>query len=129
MKPVIYIWLNKRLQMTSGKAASQAAHAAVMAVINSTQEMKSHWEDSAHKTIVVLEGKDENHLKNSKEYLEQRGFHLIEIIDEGVNEIEPHSWTAMATQILNKEESFTSESMSNFRFYREKVRIKMEVDV
>lgn len=128
MRPVIYIFLNKSLGMSAGKLAAQAAHAAAMSVINSPSEMVSKWEDSVHKTMIVLQAKDDNHLKNIYEYLEQRGFHMIKIIDEGANEVEPHSWTALSSQILNKEQENVELAFSTFRLYRDTVRLTLEVD-
>lgn len=127
-RPVIYILLNKGLHMTSGKIAAQAAHAAAMSVINSPKESVNAWEDAVHKTIICLQVLDTVFMQNAKEYLEQRKFHMIPIIDEGANEVEPHSWTAMASQILEKEDPTVEKAFSSFRTYRDPVTITMEVE-
>lgn len=128
MRPVIYVFLNKGLHMSVGKAAAQAGHAVAMSVINSPQELRAQWEDSVHRTVIVLEVLDTIFMQNAKEYLEQRGYHMLPIIDEGVNEVPPHSWTAMASQILNKEVESVEQAFSTFRLYRDTIRFKMEID-
>lgn len=127
-RPVIYIFLNKELNMTVGKASAQAAHAAAMSVINSPQESVSRWEDAVHRTVIVLEARNNEHLKNISEYLEQRRLHVLKIIDEGANEVDPHTWTALATQILEKENEHVEQTFSTFKLYRDAIRVVLEME-
>lgn len=127
-RPVIYVFLNKELGMSVGKAAAQAAHAAAMSVINSPSQSVNSWEDAVHKTMIILEARDNAHLGRIKEYLEQRHIHVIPIIDEGANEVEPHSQTALTTQILDKENELVDKIFSTFKLYRDSVRLTLEVD-
>lgn len=129
--PVIYIFLNKSLHMTVGKAAAQAVHATMMAnthpnMIN--DESRKAWKDATHKTVIVLESRDEAHMKNTVEYLVERGINVYYVIDEGVNEIDPHTTTAMATPILEKDDEKTIKAMSTFKLYREVARFTMEFE-
>jgi peptidyl-tRNA hydrolase len=128
MRPVIYVFINKGLQMTAGKIAAQAGHAVAMSVINSPQEMRNRWEDTPQRTIIVLGLLDTIFMQNAKEYLEQRNFHMIPIIDEGANEVPPHSWTAMASQIVDKNDPLVEQSFSSFKSYRDTIRVNMEID-
>lgn len=127
-RPVIYIFLNKKLNMTVGKAAAQAAHAAAMAVVNSPQESVNKWEDAVHRTMIVLEARDNEHLQNISEYLGQRHLHVLKIVDEGANEVEPHSWTALATQILDKENEHVEQTFRTFKLYRDAIRVVLEME-
>lgn len=124
MNPVIYVFINKSLGMSAGKLAAQAAHAVAMI----PAEYSNDWISSPHRTILIMEARDENHIQNIEVYLSQRNVACYKIIDEGVNEIDPHVITAMATQVLNKDDTHTSMTMSTFKLYRDTIRIKLEVD-
>ena len=113
--------------MRIGKAMAQASHAAVMATIDSGALGKV-WENSPHRTIIVLEGRDELHLRNIREYLEQRGIGVSLIIDEGINEIDGCTVTALATNILYKDDENIVKTMGSFKLYRDSVRLTIEVD-
>lgn len=128
MNPVIYIFLNKSLKMSVGKAAAQAAHATVMSVIATDGTGHMEWLNSPHRTIIVLEARDEAHMKNVRAYLAERKVSSVRIIDEGVNEIDPHVWTALATCILDKDAQYVKDVMSTFKLYRDTVRVTLEVD-
>jgi peptidyl-tRNA hydrolase len=125
MNPVIYIFLNKSLQMSVGKAAAQAAHA--IAMLRPTKEGADTWESSPHRTIIVLEARNEQHMKNIRAYLHERQVSTTRIIDEGANEIDPHTWTALATCILDKDAEYVQKTMSTFKLYRDTIKINLEV--
>lgn len=128
MNPVIYVFLNKKLNMSIGKAAAQASHATALSVINSPQELKNKWEDANHRTIIILEARDEQHMSNIKEYLDERGYRLLSVIDEGANEVEPQTLTALSTQILDKESSMVQDVFRQFKLFRDSVRVVLEVE-
>lgn len=124
--PIIYVFLNKDLHMTVGKASAQASHAVTMSAIELFDtETKKTWKNSPHRTIIVLEGRDEEHLRNIREYLLERSIDTVQIIDEGVNEIEPHTVTALATGILDKEDLNVIDSLSTFSLYRDLVNVNI----
>jgi peptidyl-tRNA hydrolase len=118
--PVVYIFLNKGLHMSVGKAAAQAAHAAMVVWEPAGEKV---WLDSMHRTIIVLEARDENHMRSIRSYLAERKFKTNEIIDEGVNEIDPHTITALSTNILDKDDENTIRAFSSFKLYRDFVEI------
>lgn len=128
MNPVIYVFVNKSLGMTAGKLAAQAAHAAAMSMAEENNENRMHWMADIHKTILVMEARDEQHLNNIDDYLIDRGVKPIKIIDEGVNEIDAHTITALATNVLNKDNEQVQQTMSTFKLYRDTIRIKLEID-
>lgn len=122
MNPIVYIFLNKSLHMSIGKAAAQAAHAAMVVPDDNS------WLDNPHRTIIVLEARDQAHLDNIGKYLEERGFATREIIDEGVNEIDPHVTTARCTKILDKDDENVKKTFSTFKLYCDPIKFTMEVD-
>lgn len=123
-EPTVYIFVNKGLQMSIGKVASQAAHA--MAEVPRLAS-KEHWL-APHRTVLVMQARDEQHLKNIQLYLAKRKVESYEIIDEGVNETDSHVWTALATQIVDKDLVSTRDIFSTFQTYRDTVRVRLEID-
>ena len=126
--PVIYIFLNKSLGMSVGKAAAQAAHAAVFAAAESDTSEQQLWRVNPHKTIIVLEARNEEHLRSISTYLQQRGFYSNMIVDEGVNEIDPHTITALSTCIIDKNNDHTKQTFSTFSLYKGMIEINLRVD-
>lgn len=126
--PVIYIFLNKSLGMSVGKAAAQSAHAAVFAAAESDESQQKLWRVSPHKTIIVLEARDEQHLRNIQVYLQQRGFISNTIVDEGVNEIDPHTITALSSAILDKNQENVSLTFSTFSLYKDLIKFNVELE-
>lgn len=122
---VIYIFLNKGLKMSVGKAAAQAAHAAAMSI---THDSSDSWVGAAKRTILVFEAKDEHHLTRIAKYLKERHIDVNPIIDEGVNEVDPMSTTAMSTLVLDREDVVLKEIFSQFKLYKEFIRFHVEID-
>lgn len=116
MKPTIYIFINKSLEMSPGKVASQAVHAAFKAA---TLHNLNDWHSAPTQTVLIMEARDEMHIRNIGIYLRDRGVNVYPIIDEGVNEIDPHVVTAVATDVVDKGDERTQEIFSSFKTYRE----------
>lgn len=127
-KPTIYIWLPLSLQMTCGKASAQAAQAAAMAVIRSGSAKQKMWADAPHRTIIVLKASDELNLRNIKDYVEEREIQTSLIVDEGVNEITPHSCTALATEIVDRDDGNISLVLSSFELYKDIIKAHVEIE-
>lgn len=125
--PVVYVFLNKSLHMTTGKAAAQAVHAA-MKVGRVRENFSGIWSDVAQRTVIVLEARDENHMRNIADYLFERGYDTHKIVDEGVNEIDPHTITALATEVLEKEDEHVQATFSSFKLYRDTVKVTIEME-
>lgn len=126
--PVIYVFVNKGLHMTTGKVAAQVTHATMRSAIMSAKERLDQWDISIHKTVIVLEARDEIHMRSISRYMFERGFRFHEIIDEGVNEIDPHTVTAAASDILDKDDELVIQAFSTFNLYRDTVKINLEFE-
>ena len=84
MNPIQYIFLNKELSMSVGKAAAQAVHACMMANVHLiTAEDRKTWSAAVHKTVIILEARNEAHMKSIAEYLREREVWTYRVIDEG----------------------------------------------
>lgn len=120
MKPVLYLFINKGLEMSPGKIAAQASHAAVEAFRISKSEMVDAWYLGNHYTKLVLEARDAEHMTTIERYLNDRGFKTALIIDEGRTEIAPHSITALGVEIVDKSDEHTKETFGDFVSFKEK---------
>lgn len=119
-KPTIYVFMNKQLGMSAGKLAAQAAHAVALVPIG------KEWQ-APHRTILVMQARNEAHIRNIAGYLEQRLVTTYQIIDEGVNEIDSHVVTALATQVVDKADERSEDIFSTFELYRDSVKVTIEV--
>lgn len=127
--PIQYIFLNKSLSMSVGKAAAQAVHACMLANIYVISDNKRElWAGATHKTVIVLEARNEAHMRSIIDYLNERGFEMVQVVDEGVNEIDPHTVTALATGILDKDAEETKLALSTFSLYKEVARLTVEFE-
>lgn len=98
--PIIYIILNGSLNMSAGKAAAQAAHAiAALQKYNGIDDFTIE----TKRTILVLEAKDKNQIDNLERYLAEMGIPVASYIDEGVNEVDAYSTTALAAGPIDSE--------------------------
>lgn len=93
--PIIYIVINGELKMSPGKAAAQAVHASMTLGVNSISDFGSQQK----RTVIVLEAKNTEQIKNLEEYLSLSDIDADYYIDEGVNEVDAYSATALAAFI------------------------------
>lgn len=141
MNPAMYIFLNKGLGMSTGKAAAQAAHAAVEGYRLScglvphvfedwltgwgtpqwpgveTDTVRS-WYKGGHYTKLVMEAEDDQHLMNIQEYIEARGFKSTLIVDEGHTEVRPFSATALGVEIVDKDNPHVAATFGEFKLFK-----------
>jgi peptidyl-tRNA hydrolase len=113
--------------MTPGKLAAQAAHAEMLAMEYQLLNDKTRndplyreWRDSGHYTKLTMLAEDSEHLHNIKEYIEARGYKTFLVIDEGRTEIAPHSPTALAVELVDKDDERVLQHFGDFRSYKEK---------
>lgn len=92
--PVLYVVLNGEHKMSAGKAAAQAVHAAMLLEGNYSGLFVSGYK----RTVVVLEAKNGEQIKNLLEYLQGAGIFAAYYIDEGKNEVDAYSVTALAVE-------------------------------
>lgn len=125
----MYIFLNKGLGMSTGKAAAQAAHAAVEAYRLTEQNIitgnrtasavHEAWYEGGHYKKIVLEARDRHQLRDIEHYLNERRFLTKLIIDEGRTEIAAFTPTALGVEIVNKDNAHVAKTFSGFRLYQD----------
>lgn len=121
IRPVRYIFINKSLHMTGGKLGAQVGHACELALLDEPKDSNLHrlYFRGGHYTKVVLDGTDTSTMQNLVKYLEDRDFPVVTIYDEGHTEVDPMSFTAIATHVLDKENAHVRETFSTFSLYKE----------
>ncbi len=108
--PIMYIVLNGELKMSPGKAAAQAVHAAMMLNGNSKGDFLSDYK----RTVIVLEAKNAEQIKNLCTYLDEAEIDSDYYIDEGKNEVDAYSVTALAAFVGDDEDFQLKERRSIF---------------
>lgn len=92
--PILYVVLNGELDMSPGKAAAQAVHAAMLLEGNYQGLFVSAYK----RTVVVLEAKDGETLKNLMEYMQGADIFGAYYVDERSEKGEPYQITALAVE-------------------------------
>lgn len=110
--PIIYVILNKELNMSAGKAAAQTAHAVAM-----LGNFNNSFIDFNLRTVIVLEAENEAQIRNLNEYLFNEGLSSYYYIDEGANEVGPYSVTAMAVEPIAFNDETRRKIFAPFRLY------------
>ena len=105
--------------MSVGKACAQVAHAAVEAARISDPKMVDAWNSGGHYMKVILSADDEAQITNINEYLRERGFKTVPIIDEGRTEIKPFSKTAIGVAVVDKQNEHVIDTFGSFELYKE----------
>jgi peptidyl-tRNA hydrolase len=113
--PIIYVVLNKELNMSAGKAAAQAVHASLMLKNN-----VSLFAEHPKRTVIVLEADNESQIRNLSEYLNIAGIANKYYIDEGVNEVGAYSITALAVEAIYYQDEKTREMFASFKLFGSK---------
>jgi peptidyl-tRNA hydrolase len=116
----MYSFVNRSLDMTPGKIAAQAQHAAVEAYRISDPELLKEWYLGGHYCKLVMLAEDDVHLLTIQKYIEERGFKTKLIIDEGRTEIRPHSTTALGVEVVDRDNPHTAATFESFQLYKEK---------
>ena len=126
----MYIFINEGLDMSPGKIAAQAGHAAVEAALLSngygrvpmTDERAKLWDEwrkGLHYMKLVMSARDSEHIRNIERYLNDRGFATALIIDEGHTEIDPITPTALGVALVDKDDPHTEATFSSFKLLRQ----------
>lgn len=98
---VMYVFINKGLGMSNGKACAQASHAAVKAYLLTSKEVREKW-DSGSYTKIILGAKNSNELEEIAKEIYGNNLNVWLVRDEGRTELEPGSLTALAVEIVDK---------------------------
>ena len=131
IKPVLYVFVNKGLGMSAGKIAAQVAQATVGAYRLSPQANQEDWwaeHNGQHHTTYVMGARDETHLYNIQQYLSMRGFNSYMMIDEGLTEVDPHTATVLAVEIVDKADGSVGNTFGLFELYRDILRVSLEFE-
>lgn len=130
VNPVQYLILDKSLGMSTGKAAAQAAHAAVEGIrLNAKTEWGNPWDagivnrwyQGGHYGKIVLESYD---LHTAVAYIEARGIPCTLIIDEARTELEGLTPTAIGCPVVDKDQPHVRETFSAFKLYNDRPRLE-----
>lgn len=113
MNPILYIVLNGELNMSAGKASAQAVHAAMMLQNN----FGGNFTGSYKRTVVVLEAKNSEQIKNLHEYLRVAEVFSDYYIDEGKNEVDAYSITALAVEPIAHDDKELREIFESFPLF------------
>ena len=133
MKYIQYVIIPRKPKMSTGKIASQTAHATFMALKNQQAITKKTltpesdgaccgycewdnietWEQSGM-CVIVLECKSQIELMNIAKYLEQWKIPHHLYVDEGHTEIPMGTATALATGVFNEDKHWIFEKLKLF---------------
>lgn len=131
MRPALYVFVNRGLGMSAGKIAAQVVQASIGAYRITPKPNREAWwgdERGNHHATYVMLARDEMHLAFIERYIRERGFKTFMMIDEGMTEIEPITPTALAVEVVDKDDEHTDATFSIFQLYRDTVRLSVEVD-
>ena len=140
MNPARYLFLNQGLEMSSGKCAAQAAHAETVAMStlaalnNRVAELDpikrtwleqqgllyEKWFGDGHYAKYVMRASDSTQMHTIERYLNDRGFQTYMVIDEGHTEGTYFVPTALAVELVDKEDERTASIFGEFRKYKDK---------
>lgn len=111
--PVLYVVLNGSLKMSAGKAAAQAVHAVMLLEGNCEAKFVAGYKRS----VVVLEAKDSDTIKNLLEYLQGAGIFAAYYIDERSEHGDFFNVTALAVEPIDYEDKEKREIFSDFPLF------------
>ena len=135
MKPARYIFLNHGLDMSPGKCAAQAAHAEMLAMaahfgynpgsetewenLQSRQTpLMQKWIGDGHYVKYVMKADDATQMYTVERYLNERGFETYLVIDEGHTEGTVFVPTALAVELVDKDDERVASIFNEFKLYR-----------
>jgi peptidyl-tRNA hydrolase len=110
--PILYVVLNKELNMSAGKAAAQAVHAAMM-----LGSRGAKFAENTRRSVIVLEAENAEQIKNLDEYLSGTPLYSDYYIDEGVNEVGAYSVTALACEPIDASDERFREIFKPFKLF------------
>ncbi len=118
--PVLYVVLNGELQMSPGKGAAQAVHAAMLLEGNYDGLFVSGYK----RTVIVLEAENGETIKNLLEYLQGAGIFAAYYIDEVSEKKAPYQVTALAVEPIPYEDEEKRSIFENFSLFQGHVTVK-----
>lgn len=120
--------------MSSGKCAAQAAHAEMLAMhdylktpqdndlgwVTEQDGLFGKWFEDGHYAKYVMRASDSVQMFTIKHYLEAREFKCYLVVDEGHTEETYMVPTAMAVELIDKDNERTASIFGEFRMYKDK---------
>lgn len=120
--------------MSAGKCAAQAAHAETLALndffrrhydhditwVENQEMLWDKWFGDGHYAKYVMKANDSTQMYTIERYLRDRGFMTYMVVDEGHTEETYMVPTALAVELVDKDDERTESIFSNFRMYKEK---------
>ena len=100
--------------MSTGKIASQTAHATFMALEKTDKKLIAKWKVEGI-CVIVLECENEIKLHGIAKYLEQWNIPHHIYIDEGITEIEMGTATALATGVMTENQFWMMSQLKLFK--------------
>lgn len=122
--PILYIILNKELNMSPGKASAQAVHAAMMLESKCRDSFTAQY----RRTVVILEAQGREQLDGISDYLHDAGIYHEYYTDEGINEVEAFSFTALAVEPIEASDEKKREIFSSLKLFSGKPDAKTSYD-
>jgi peptidyl-tRNA hydrolase len=113
MNDTLYVILNGSLNMSPGKAAAQATHAAMMLESKHRKAFVANY----RRSVIVLEAKNREQLDGIADYLGAADIAFEYYIDEGVNEVDAFSMTALAVEPFNSDLDPRREIFAGLELY------------
>lgn len=120
-----YVVVPKKPKMSTGKIASQTAHATFMALekqrensnktkLKCDSHIIEYWKNTGM-CVIVLQCKDSNQLMGIARYLEEWKVPNHLYIDEGLTEVDMGTPTALATGVLPEEYFWMFKKLELFK--------------
>lgn len=110
-----YVIVPKNPKMSTGKVASQVAHATYMALEEEPDKKNIECWKNSGMCVIVLECKNSVDLYGIATYFEQWDIPYHLYIDEGLTEVPPLSPTALATGILTDDQFWMLQKFKLFK--------------
>ena len=112
-----FVIIPKKLKMSTGKMASQVAHATFMAIEKQREYLFNKirkWKREGM-CVIVLQCSTSERLMSMAKYLEQWDIIHYLYIDEGITEVEMGTPTALATGVLTEDKFWIFETMRLYK--------------
>lgn len=118
--PVLYVILNGELEMSPGKGAAQAVHAAMLLESNYDGLFVSGYK----RTVIVLEAQNGETIKNLLEYMQGAGIFAAYYIDEMSEKDQPYQITALAVEPISADDEEKRSIFAGFDLFQGHVTLK-----
>lgn len=123
--PVLYVVLNGELEMSPGKVAAQAVHAAMLLEGNYDGLFVSGYK----RTVVVLEAQNGETIKNLLEYLQGAGIFAAYYIDEMSEKSQPYQITALAVEPISADDEEKRSIFAGFDLFQGHIKLRRVNDL